>query len=71
MFFRVVESLLSSLGAYAWFIRTLIAVENLGENTESMMRKPFLRGAGGFVLEKSELSRLRLKAFRRGVGSGF
>ena len=67
MFFRVVESLLSSLGAYAWFIRTLIAVENLGENTVSMMKRPFLRGAGGLVMEKSELSGLRLRALRRGA----
>jgi hypothetical protein len=37
------------------------------ERAKSMLKEPFLRGEGGFVLEKSELSRLRLKALRRGA----
>lgn len=34
---------------------------------QSMLRKPFLCGISGFVLEKSELLRLRFKAVRCGV----
>ena len=39
----------------------------MGENLKSMPKKPFLRDIGGFVLEKSELIRLRLKAVRCGA----
>lgn len=48
------------LGIIAWIEYTLAT-------TLPPKPKPFLRDIGGFVLEKSELIRLRLKAVRCGV----